>query len=391
MCWLAVETVDCGDKSNFVEKEVDTGEPNSIQLYPMAEAGLRAEATGDRWSLTGAEQFGEVNQFLGHLADRNYSPRTLRAYAYDLLALCRWLESEGIKLDGVTTDVLLRFLSWCREASVRGRNGGNVYSIRDGQNAGFAPSTINRRMAAISALFGFITMRDPSRVNPMPRRREGRVMARGERSGMLGHLARPKGRSPLRLRQPRRLPRGLDRGEVASLVGSLRTWRDRAIAGLMLYSGLRSAEVLSLQVRDVDIGRRWVRVVGKGDKERRVPIDMEVAGVIQTYLLAERPDTTSTSLFVVAKGPHRGQPLTPAGLRTVFRYHRARSGVPAGNPHALRHTFGTALAEAGVDLAVMQALLGHDHVDSTAAYIHLAPGHIRKEFDAARARQRSRM
>jgi hypothetical protein len=71
----------------------------------------------------------------------------------------------------------------------------------------------------------------------------------------------------------------------------------------------------------------------------------------------------------VAKGPNRGQPLTPAGLRTIFRYHRGKAGVPAGHPHALRHSFGTALAEAGVDLAVLQALMGHDHVDSSAAYI----------------------
>jgi hypothetical protein len=91
------------------------------------------------------------------------------------------------------------------------------------------------------------------------------------------------------VRQPRRLPRGLDPAEVAALVGSLRTWRDRGMAGLMLYSGLRSAEVLGLSVRDVDIGGRWVRVTGKGDKERRVPLDIEVAGVIQAYLLAERP------------------------------------------------------------------------------------------------------
>lgn len=158
----------------------------------------------------------------------------------------------------------------------------------------------------------------------------------------------------------------------------------------MLYSGLRSAEVLGLDVRDVDVGRRWVRVVGKGDKERRVPLDADVAGAVQAYLLAERPETTSAALFVVAKGAHRGQRLSAAGLRTVFRYHRARSGVAAGHPHALRHTFGTALAEAGVDLAVMQALLGHDHVESTAAYIHLAPAHVRAEFDAARARQRAR-
>ena len=89
---------------------------------------------------------------------------------------------------------------------------------------------------------------------------------------------------------------------------------------------------------------------------------------------------------MVAKGANRGQPLTPAGLRTIFRYHRAKAGVPAGHPHALRHTFGTALAEAGVDLPVMQALLGHAHVDTSASYVHLAPARVKAEFDAARAR-----
>jgi len=97
----------------------------------------------------------------------------------------------------------------------------------------------------------------------------------------------------------------------------------------MLLSGLRSAEVLSLRVVDVDIARRWVRVFGKGGKERSVSIDTDVAGAIETYLLAERPETDADALFVVAKGAHRGRPLTPAGLRTVFRYHRERSGVAA--------------------------------------------------------------
>ena len=114
-----------------------------------------------------------------------------------------------------------------------------------------------------------------------------------------------------------------------------------------------------------------------------------MAGLIQSYLLAERPGTASAALFVVAKGPHRGQPLTAAGLRRVFRYHREISGVAAGHPHALRHSFGTALAEAGVDLPVLQALMGHDHVDSSAAYIHLAPAHVRAAYDAARERQRA--
>jgi site-specific recombinase XerD len=357
----------------------------------MAESSLRLTQHGSSWKLEGrgARRFGLINDYLGYLVDRAYSPRTVEAYAFDLLSFARWLLSEGVAFEAVTTDVVVRYLAACRSAAVRGRPGGNVYSIRDGRNAGYAPTTINRRLAAISGLFSYREMLDPDARSPVPRGREARRTARGERSGLLGHLAKPRPRSRLRLREPRRLPRALDRDELRALIGSFRTHRDCAIAGLMVFSGLRSAEVLGLQVRDVDIGRGWVRVIGKGDKERRVPLDPDVAGLIQAYLLAERPETTSTALFVVAKGAHRGQPLTPAGLRTIFRYHRGKAGVPAGHPHALRHSFGTALAEAGVDLAVIQALMGHDHIDSATAYIHLAPVHLRAAYDAARARQRA--
>lgn len=358
----------------------------------VADEALKIEERGGSWRLAGsaASRFGLVNEFLVHLADRNYSPRTQRAYAFDLLGFCRWLDGEGLELARVDTEVLLRFLAACREAVLPGRPGGNVYSIRDGRNAGYAPATINRRLAAISALFGFREMRDPSARNPVPRGGAARRLARAERTGLLAHVAKPRSRSRLRVREPRRLPQGLSQEEVGLLLGSFHSWRDRAIAGLMLFSGLRSAEVLGLRVEDVDIARRWLRVLGKGDKERRVPIDHDVAGVVQTYLLVERPETECPTLFVVAKGANRGKPLTPAGLRTVFRYHRSRAGVPAGNPHALRHSFGTALAEAGVDLSVIQALMGHDHVDSSAAYIHLAPRFLREEFDAARDRMRAR-
>lgn len=353
---------------------------------------LRAERRDGRWRLVGPGwgDLAVVNDFLGYLSDRGYSPCTVRSYAYDLLAFTRWLAGEQLGLAQVGTDVLLRFLTFCRTTALPNQPGGNVISIRSGRATGYAPATVNRRMATISGLFGYREMRDPAAVNPVPRGGVTRRRGGGERSGLLAHLdTAPKPRSRLRVRAPRRLPRGLDRAEVTALIGSLRTDRDRAITGLMLFSGLRSAEVLALAVRDVDIPRGWVKVIGKGDKERRVPLDPDVAGLIQTYLLAERPDTESVALFVVAKGPHRGQPLTPAGLRTIFRYHRGRAGVPAGHPHALRHTFGTGLAEAGVDLAVLQALMGHDHVDSSAAYIHLAPAHVRAAYDAARARQRA--
>ncbi len=359
-------------------------------LCPVDPA-LQVKGRGDSWQLVGEAPSGVVetcNDYLAYLADRHYSPATVRAYAFDLLHFVRWLAGESLALGAVSTDTLLRYLAACRTQRLRGQHD-NVVSIRRRKATGYAPTTVNRRLAAISGLFGFREMRDPQARSPVPAGPAARRTTAGERSGLLGHLAKPKARSKLRVREPRRLPRGLDRSEIAALLSSLRCERDRAIAGLMLFSGLRSAEVLGMEVNDVDIGRGWVRVLGKGDKERRVPLDPDVAGLVQSYLLAERPETASRKLFIVAKGPHRGQPLTPAGLRRVFRYHRERSGVAAGHPHALRHSFGTALAEAGTDLAVIQALMGHDHVDSSAAYIHLAPTHLRAAYDAARARQRA--
>src|SRR5689334_18576493 len=136
---------------------------------------LSAAVDNGVWQLCGtaAEEFGLVNEFLGYLADRNFSPRTCRAYAYDLLAFARWLAEEDLALLDVNVDVLLRFLTACREATLPGRPGGNVYSIRDGRNQGYAPATINRRLAAISSLFAFREMRDPSARNPVPRGRDG--------------------------------------------------------------------------------------------------------------------------------------------------------------------------------------------------------------------------
>ena len=355
------------------------------------EIELRVEEREGGWALVGdgAERFGLVNEYLGYLADRRYSPRTVRSYAFDLLGFCRWLAAEGVALEDVRTEVLLRFLAFCRQAKLQGQPGGNVYSIRDVRSTGYAAATINRRLVAIAGLFEYRAMRDPEAVNPVPRGSERRRVTRAERGGLLGHLARPKPSSRLRVREPKRLPRGLAAEEVKTLLESFRSFRDRAVAGLMLYSGLRSAEVLSLCVEDVDVACGWVRVCGKGGRERRVPVDREVAGLIQTYLLVERPETEERALFVVGKGPHRGRPLSPAGLRAVFRYHRARSGAPRAHPHALRHTFGTALAEAGIDLPVIRELLGHEHIDSSIGYVHLAPAHVRAAFDAAREVQRA--
>jgi integrase/recombinase XerD len=180
------------------------------------------------WVLSGpgAGRYLLVNDYLGYLADRNYSPRTLRAYGYDLLAFCRWLDSVDIDLASVTTDTVLDFMRYCRQTPIVGRPT-NVVSMTGRRLDRYSSTTINHRLAALTGLFTFRTLREPELRNPIPTGREARRVSAEERNGLLGHLVRPKRRSALRLREPHRLPRALDRRETADLLSSLRTWRDR--------------------------------------------------------------------------------------------------------------------------------------------------------------------
>ncbi|WP_220449935.1 site-specific integrase [Nonomuraea longispora] len=143
----------------------------------MIEQGLRLEECAGGWTLAGssAGQFVVVDEYLAYLADRNYSPKTVRAYGYDLLAFCRWLSAENMSMGEVTTETLLKFLRACREAKVPGRRGGpNVLTMSGRRMDQYAATTINRRLAAISGLFTFVSMRDPEAVNPVPKGREAR-------------------------------------------------------------------------------------------------------------------------------------------------------------------------------------------------------------------------
>ena len=109
----------------------------------------------------------------------------------------------------------------------------------------------------------------------------------------------------------------------------------------MLLDGLRSCEVLGLQLEDLQLAEDQMRVYGKGNKKRVVPLPPEIIEVLGNYLRLERPLTNSPALFVSLKGRQRGQPMTPAGLRALFRHHRVLSQVRHANPHRFRHTFGS--------------------------------------------------
>jgi integrase/recombinase XerC len=136
---------------------------------------------------------------------------------------------------------------------------------------------------------------------------------------------------------------------------------------------------------NVDIGRRQVRVVGKGGRERVVPVDRPFFTELAAYLREERPAGCATpQCFVVLRGPTAGQPMTEAGLRRIFRTHRARSGAVRVRPHRLRHTYGTELAAAGIDLLVLRELMGHASPETTGRYVHLSTRMLAEQYTAAR-------
>ncbi|HXF56305.1 MAG TPA: tyrosine-type recombinase/integrase [Actinomycetota bacterium] len=322
-----------------------------------------------------------VNGFLEHLEARAFSPATVRAYAYDLLNFTRFLHEDDLTLTEVNPSDLFDYLDWqARRGPVGGRK-----VVRLAEARGAAPATMNRRIAAIRALFEFLVVTGHRSTNPVPAPRRASGL-RVPRRGLLGHLGSGRPRRGGRLiRQPRRLPESLDRSEVEAFLADLDTHRDRAMALAMVLGGLRAGEVRSLLLSDVDMGLRRVRVVGKGRRERIVPLDRAFFSELAAYLRTERPPGCPTrECFVVLRGPTAGQALTEAGMRRIFRTHRARSGATRVRPHRLRHTYGTELAQAGIDLLVLKELMGHAHAETTAAYVHLSPEVLATEYARAR-------
>ena len=187
----------------------------------------------------------------------------------------------------------------------------------------------------------------------------------------------------LRLKQPRRIIVPLSAEQVAAFWHSFHSFRDLALVGLMLLDGLRSCEVLSLQLENLQLADAQMRVVGKGNKTRVLPLPREVIDVLQNYLRLERPLTNSPSLFVCLKGRHRGQSMTTAGLRSLFRSHRIGCQVPQANPHRLRHTFGADMVRAGISLPALQHLMGHSQIHTTMLYVLLAPQDVWREYARA--------
>jgi site-specific recombinase XerD len=186
-----------------------------------------------------------------------------------------------------------------------------------------------------------------------------------------------------RVKEPRRVVVPLNSAQVEKFWRSFRSFRDLAMIALMLLDGLRSREVIDLLLEDLQLTQTQLRVRGKGGKERLLPLPKEAITALQNYLRLVRPATAAPQLFVCLKGKSRGQAMTPAGLRSLFRHHRKKSEVPQANPHRLRHTYASDMVRAGISLPALMKLMGHSQIFTTMRYVELSPHDVWHEYAKA--------
>ena len=193
--------------------------------------------------------------------------------------------------------------------------------------------------------------------------------------------------SRLRVKVPKRNIVPLSVNEVARFWSSFRTARDLALVGLMLLQGLRSAEVLGLNEDDLLLSEAQLRVRGKGNKLRFLPLAPETVQLLDHYRRLERPPLDTPALFISLKGPARGTRMTPAGLRSLFRYHRQTTGIQLANPHRFRHTFASDMVRAGVSLPALMQLMGHADIQTTLLYVRVTPQDVYLQYAHAVAQR----
>lgn len=231
---------------------------------------------------------------------------------------------------------------------------------------GLAPATISRKLAAIRGLFDLLVSRGEATQNPADL------------------LPNPKRRGKLpRVLSPEQLARLL---EVIPASDAL-TARDRAMFELAYACGLRCAEVVALDVESVRLEEGSVRVLGKGAKERIVPVGGRAREALERYLIRARPaltgDRSEPALFV----SRSGRRLSPSDVTRRLQRHSQRLSEAAGiSPHVLRHSFATHLLEGGADLRSIQELLGHESVSTTQIYTKVSAKHLRDQYELAHPR-----
>jgi integrase/recombinase XerD len=284
----------------------------------------------------------KIEEFLDHLTvERGLSRNTIAAYRADLEGHAGFLLREKVDAwEQVTESHIIRFLS-----ALRRRN--------------CAPATLLRRLSSLRAFYRFLILR--------------------------GYLEHDPCNTLEKLRSPRKLPATLTFEEVAALLSqpekdTPRGLRDKAMLELLYASGLRVSELVNLKRGEVNFELGLVRCVGKGSKQRMVPVGQVALNALQQYLTTREDD--NPALFLSRRGP-----MTRITFWKNLQRYARRAGITGPiSPHTLRHSFATHLLEGGADLRAIQEMLGHASIATTQIYTHVSSDLLREAFQKAHPR-----
>lgn len=296
-----------------------------------------------------------IDEFLGHLAiERGASSNTTSAYRGDLRAYLAHLAERGVDPLTATRDDVTSFVAALQER-------------------GMAPSTVERKAAAVKSFHAFLvreglTSNHPTLTMPLPK-------------------------------VPQRLPDVVSIDDVSRLLAQPFPagpvgYRDRAILEVLYGCGLRVSELTGLDVVDIDLDHGFLRVFGKGSKERLVPVAGAAEAALREYLVHGRPylrakkataHQDASALFLNVRGGR----LTRQAVFGTVRTYGQRVGLSL-HPHTLRHSYATHMLQGGADLRALQEMLGHSDISTTQVYTHVDRTHVREEYLTTHPRARRR-
>ncbi len=296
--------------------------------------------------------YEELELFLAHMdAGKNASPLTIQAYRGDVIQFLARLDDEDTAVSSLNHLALRSYLAWLMDK-------------------GYTRSSIARKLSAARSFLFYLQRRGLLEAGRWT------IVTSPKKGSMLPHFLYYHELEEL-LRAP----------DCQTVLG----FRDRVILELIYASGLRAGELVSLTERSLNLAERLIRVTGKGNKERIVPVGTVATAFIRDYLLEIRPvlqarsknETKSEALFL----NRFGEKLSDRGVRLLFKkYIRQVTAKDGITPHSLRHSFATHLLERGADLRVVQELLGHASLSTTQIYTHITKDHLRKVYQKAHPR-----
>ena len=303
----------------------------------------------------GGDLSAEVDAFLNHVrVERGLAPLTVEAYARDLARLAGFLGEQGVvRLRDVRREHLTAFVAWL-------------------ESDGLGARSRARTLVSVRRLL----------------RHRGVAGSRGDPSDGV-HAPR----------FARRLPRVLRTDETVALIEAVDRstplgLRDRAMLEVLYGAGLRVSELVGLPLGGVDLRAGWVRVRGKGGRERVVPLGTPAVEALTTWLESGRPELVrrakrETDAVFLSR---RGAPMTRQNFFKRLRGIARAAGIPTErvSPHVLRHAFATDLLEGGADLRALQTMLGHADLSTTQIYTHVSAARLRETVEARHPRGRGR-